>query len=500
MRVVQNLIDGAFQGASGGAIINVFDPATLGQIATAPDSTAHDVDAAVEAAANAFPAWRDLPVKARSGFLDRLADLVERDSEEFARVESIDTGKPLSLARSLDIPRAIANLRFFAREVLDTELEAYETAQGRAMVRRRPLGVAACISPWNLPLYLFTWKMAPALAAGCTVVGKPSEVTPLSAWMLAQRAVEAGFPRGVLNVVHGRGPLSGAALVAHPRVACITFTGGTMTGESIARAAAPSFKRVALELGGKNAAIVCADAVAGDAVDATVEGIARAAFTNQGQVCHCASRILVERSAWDRFVPRLVARVRRLQVGDPMESTTDLGSLISAQHLLKVAAAVEAAISEGGRVLVGGSRVDSAVLPERVRGGAFFAPTLIDSLAPTARSNQEEIFGPVATLIPFDTDDEAIAIANGTRYGLSASVWCRTDTRAQRFAGALDCGTVWINSWMVRDLRVPIGGVRASGLGREGGTESLRFFAEPVAVVHGPREVTSPQLQGSTHA
>ncbi len=487
-RTVQNLIDGAFASARGGATINVYDPATGDLIATAPDSTAHDIDAAVESATAAFPAWSALEPKSRSARLNSLADLVERDCEAFAQAESLDTGKPLSLARSVDIPRAIANLRFFAREILDSDVDAYENAQGRSLVHRRPLGVAACISPWNLPLYLFTWKIAPALAAGCTVVGKPSEVTPITAWMLAQRCVEAGFPRGVVNVVHGRGPLSGAALVAHPKVACITFTGGTATGEAIARAAAPDFKRVALELGGKNAAIVCADAALPEHIAATVDGLVRAAFTNQGQVCHCASRILVERSAWDTFVPALIERARRLHVGDPQDPATDLGALVSGQHLLKVAGAVEGAVKDGGRVLLGGARVDPSMLPERVRAGAFFPPTLIEGLSPSARANQEEIFGPLATLIPFDGDAEAIEIANGTRFGLSATVWTHDDARADRLARALDCGTVWINSWMVRDLRVPIGGMRTSGLGREGGVDALHFFAEPVVVVRGPRE------------
>lgn len=495
LRTVQNLIDGTFAGARGGAIINVYDPATGDLIATAPDSTAHDIDAAVEAAAAAFPAWSQCGARSRSARLNALADLVERDLEMFAQAESVDTGKPLSLARSVDIPRAIANLRYFAREILEGEIEAFENAQGRSLVHRRPLGVAACISPWNLPLYLFTWKIAPALAAGCTVVGKPSEVTPITAWMLAERSIEAGFPRGVLNVVHGRGPLSGAALVAHPKVTCVTFTGGTATGESIARAAAPSFKRVALELGGKNAAIVCADAASPDHIDATVDGIVRAAFTNQGQVCHCASRILVERSAWETFVPALVERVRRLHVGDPTDSATDIGTLISAAHLLKVASAVDGAVKDGARILVGGSRVDPAVLPERVRAGAFFPPTLIEGLPPSARANQEEIFGPVATLIPFDGDAEAIEIANGTRFGLSATVWTHDDARADRLARALECGTVWINSWMVRDLRVPIGGMRSSGLGREGGLEALHFFAEPVVVVHPTRTAAAQEVR-----
>jgi aminomuconate-semialdehyde/2-hydroxymuconate-6-semialdehyde dehydrogenase len=482
-RVIANLIAGRFTPAHGGAIISVYDPATGALIATAPDSTAHDIDAAVDAAATAFPAWSSLPPSARAKKLHALADLVERDIDEFARIESLDTGKPLALARSLDIPRAISNIRFFADAILVDDHETFLHGGATSVVHHRALGVAACISPWNLPLYLFTWKIAPALAAGCTVVGKPSEVTPLTAWMLAERSVEAGFPTGVINIVHGRGPLSGAALVSHPRVACITFTGGTATGELIARAAAPTFKRTALELGGKNPSIVFADAVTPSNLLATVEGVARAAFTNQGQVCHCGSRILVAREAWDAFVPALVEHTKKMRVGDPLDPSTQIGALVSGQHLLKVATAVDSAIRDGGRLLCGGARFDGALLPERVRSGAFYPPTLIEGLAPSARANQEEIFGPVATLIPFDDEAQAIAIANGTRFGLSASVWTSDDSCATRIANALDCGTVWINSWMVRDLRVPIGGMRSSGLGREGGREALRFFAEPVVVV-----------------
>lgn len=481
--VISNLIDGNFSPGRGGAVISVYDPATGELIATAPDSTAHDIDAAVESAAAAFPAWSALGAVHRARLLNALADLVERDLEEFASAESIDSGKPLKLARTVDIPRAIANLRFFAGAILEEDPQQFRSEQSISRVHHRPLGVAACISPWNLPLYLFTWKIAPALAAGCTVVGKPSEVTPITAWMLAQLVAEAGFPPGVVNIVHGRGPLSGAALVSHPKVACVTFTGGTSTGESIARAAAPAFRRTALELGGKNPAIVFADSVAPDRIRLTLDGIVRAAFTNQGQVCHCASRILVERSAWETFVPALVQRANSLRVGDPMDETTDIGSLVSGQHLLKVATAVDAAVREGGRLLCGGSRVDAAALPHRVRSGAFYPPTLLEGIAPSARANQEEIFGPVATLIPFDDEAQAIAIANSTRFGLSATVWTGDDVRATRVAAALDCATVWINSWMLRDLRVPIGGMRCSGLGREGGQEALRFFAEPVVVV-----------------
>lgn len=398
-------------------------------------------------------------------------------------MESQNTGKPLSLARSVDIPRSIANLRFFADAITGDNTEHFEDKQCVSDVHRRPLGVAACISPWNLPLYLLTWKIAPALAAGCTVVAKPSEVTPLTAWMMAERVNEAGFPRGVLNVIHGRGSGAGAALVAHPKVACITFTGGTATGQAIALAAAPAFKRVALELGGKNPALIFADAVKPDRIEATLDGIVRSTFTNQGQVCHCSSRLLVAREAWDTFVPAIVERTRKLRVGDPLESSTDVGSLVSKLHLKKVSEAVDAARREGGRILCGGDRVDPAKLPARVRSGAFFAPTLIDGLASSCRTNQEEIFGPVASLIPFKDEEEAISIANGTKFGLSATVWTSDAAKANRIAARLDCGTVWINSWMLRDLRVPIGGVRASGLGREGGQEALRFFAEPVTVV-----------------
>ncbi|MSR69417.1 MAG: aldehyde dehydrogenase [Phycisphaerales bacterium] len=480
---VLNLIDGSFSPARGGATISIYNPATGELLGTAPDSTAHDVDAAVEGAARAFAGWSALAPAQRGAHLHALAALVERDAEAFALAESRDTGKPLSLARSVDIPRAIANLRFFADAVCAQHTETFLNAHARSVVHRRALGVAACISPWNLPLYLFTWKIAPALAAGCTVVGKPSEVTPITASMLAQRSIEAGLPGGVLNIVNGRGPLCGAALVAHPRVACITFTGGTATGETIARAAAPSFKRTALELGGKNATIVFADALHGEQLSKSVHGVARAAFTNQGQVCHCGSRILIERSAWEIFVPALVARARALRVGDPLDCATDIGSLISGQHLLRVAAAVDGAVRDGGHLLCGGSPLDPSHLPEQNRAGAFYPPTLIEGLPATAKANQEEIFGPVATLIPFSSESEAIAIANGTRFGLSASLWTGDADRAQRVARQLDCGTVWINSWMLRDLRAPIGGMRASGLGREGGQEALNFFAEPVVVV-----------------
>ena len=479
----RNFIDGTFCAPQSGAMIDVINPATGEVMGAIPDSSPADIDRAVAAAAKAFPVWSALAPAQRAAPLHKLADLIQRDAEDFARVESDNTGKPLSLARNVDIARAISNVRFFADAIAHSDTEKFENETSVSKIHRRALGVAACISHWNLPLYLFTWKIAPALAAGCTIVAKPSEITPLTAHMLAERVSEAGFPAGVLNIIHGRGHTAGSALVSHAQIACITFTGGTVTGQSIALAAAPTFKRVALELGGKNPAIIFADAATPDQLNATLDGVIKSTFTNQGQVCHCSSRILIQRAAWNTFVPALVKRAQALRVGDPLDATTDIGSLVSQQHLKKVAGAVELAVSEGGRILCGGARVSASQLPERVRAGAFFAPTLIENIAPTCRTNQEEIFGPVATLIPFDDEADAIQVANGTHFGLSASVWTTDSARAGRVAVQLDCGTVWINSWMVRDLRVPIGGMRASGLGREGGNEALRFFAEPVTVV-----------------
>ena len=483
---VRNLVNGRFTERQGAAL-DVIDPAAQVRVGSCPDSTAREVAEAVDAAHRASTAWSRTPVVERSAALRRLADRIEADLDLFARTEAIDTGKPIALARTVDIPRAISNFRFFAdlAEEAGGPLapHALHGAGFTSAIARRPLGVAACIAPWNLPLYLLTWKLAPALAAGCTVVGKPSEVTPLTAHLLAERALDCGFPAGALNIVHGRGPVAGQALVTDPRVACITFTGGTATGEAIARAAAPRFVRMALELGGKNAAIVLADACTPDRIGSTADGLMRALFSNQGQVCHCAERVLVERGGMDALVDALSSRIAALRIGDPLEESTQFGSLISASHRGKVESAIAAARAEGAQVICGGTRPDAASLPERVRAGAFLRPTLMTGLPAGCRTDQEEIFGPVATIAPFDTDDEAIARVNSTRFGLSATVWSGDCTRAARIADALVCGTVWINGWMARDLRAPIGGVKASGLGREGGSEALHFFAEPHVVV-----------------
>jgi aminomuconate-semialdehyde/2-hydroxymuconate-6-semialdehyde dehydrogenase len=476
---IDNWIDGRPCPAASGARMDVVEPAAGTAYATMAASDAEDVAAAQAAAARALPGWAALPAEERAGALRRLADLVERDLERLALLESADSGKPLALARTVDIPRAAANLRFFARAVRDWRPdEELRAPNCESRVIRRATGVAGCISPWNLPLYLFTWKIAPALAAGCTVVGKPSEETPATAAALAELSAEAGLPRGVLNVVQGRGAEAGAAVVAHPGIPVVTFTGGTETGARIMSVAGPMFKRVALELGGKNPTIVFADAD----LDAAVAGAVRAGFQNQGQICLCGSRVLVERAAYAAFRDAFVERVRALHVGDPLQAGVDQGALVSEAHRTKVARAVERAVAEGGRVLCGGRPPAEDALPERVRRGAFWLPTVVEGLPMECATNQEEIFGPVVTIAPFDSEDDAVALANGTRYGLAANLWTRHRARGMRLAERLEFGIVWINSWLLRDLRVPFGGVKQSGVGREGGDEALRFFTEPKAI------------------
>ena len=464
-----NRIGGAKAPPQTGAYFEKLDPARNRPLCEVPRSVKSDVDAAVAAAKQAQPAWARTPLKDRCAILRKTAELIERDLARLARMESEDTGKPVKLSSSLDIPRAARNFRFFA-DFLEGRVEATHPMEGHENVTHRvPVGVVGLVTPWNLPLYLLTWKLAPALGLGNAVVAKPSELTPRTADALADLLHEAGLPDGLYNVVHGLGPEAGEPLVAHPDVRAVSFTGGTATGAKVAAAAGA--KRLSLELGGKNPGIVFADAD----LDAAVAGITRAAFTNQGQICLCSSRILVEASIHDRFVKALAAKAGSLRIGDPLDPETDQGSLVSAQHLAKVEGYLELARSEGVRFHTGGGRPD---LPSTLAQGAFLEPTVLTGVKQESRLVQEEIFGPVATVQPFSSEEEAVKLANGVRYGLAATVWTQDAAKARRVAERLETGMVWVNCWLVRDLAVPFGGMKDSGFGREGGEWSVDFYSE----------------------
>ena len=484
MLKIENYIDGELSAPISGEYLDNFNPATGAVYSLIPDSDERDVARAVEAAKKAFPVWSKMSAEARHDCLMRVSALIERDLDFLAEAESIDNGKPKSLAKEVDIPRAVSNFKFYATAAMHTATEAHETV-GQAInyTLRQPLGVVGCISPWNLPLYLFTWKIAPALAAGCTVVAKPSEITPMTAYLLSKICIEAGMPAGVLNIVHGLGPKTGSAIVTHRDVKAISFTGGTRTGEWIAREAAPKFKKLSLELGGKNPNIIFADCDYETMLETTV----RSSFANQGQICLCGSRIFVERPLYEKFKTDFVERVSKLKIGDPLDAETNIGAVVSKQHFEKVLSYIELAKKEGGRILLGGKPVDLSELngknpksefPNPKLAGWFIEPTIIENLAFDCRTNQEEIFGAVVSIQPFDSEEEVLRYANSVEYGLSSTIWTENLSRAHRVAEQIESGIVWINCWLLRDLRTPFGGMKNSGVGREGGFEALKFFTE----------------------
>lgn len=466
MQTISHWIDGQARPACNGRWRDVQQPVDGAVFARLADGDSDDVHAAVEAAERAAPAWASLRNSERAAWLEKLASALEARLEEFAQAESRDGGKPIRLARHIEIPRAIANLRFFAHAATQFGSESHHGEAGLNYTLRQPLGVVATISPWNLPLYLFTWKIAPALAAGNTVVAKASEVTPLTATLLAELAQQIGLPAGVFNLVHGSGPEVGEPLVLDRRVKAVSFTGSTRVGQRIASLAAPALKKISLELGGKNPTLIFAD---GD-WRAQLDVIVRSAFQNSGQICLCGSRLLIESSVYDEFRSAFRERAAALRVGRPDRDDTDLGPLVSQAHFDKVTGCVELARSEGGRFLLGGE-------PSPL-GGWYVSPTIIEGLGPDTASNREEIFGPVVTLQAFDDEAQALALANASDYGLAASIWTRDLQRAHRLAARIRVGMVWVNTWLMRDLRTPFGGMGQSGLGREGGSDAMRFFSE----------------------
>jgi aminomuconate-semialdehyde/2-hydroxymuconate-6-semialdehyde dehydrogenase len=469
---IQNYINGQFVNPIQGKYLDNFNPAigeVYGQI---PNSTKEDVEKAYEAAAKAFPSWSSSTLEERSKIISKIADLILEKLAVLAAAESKDNGKPIALAKQVDIPRAASNFQFFANAITQFASEAHESIGLNAMnfTLRQPIGVVGCISPWNLPLYLFTWKIAPAIAAGNCVVAKPSEITPMTAFLLGEICTEAGLPKGVLNIVHGLGTSTGQAIVEHPNIKAISFTGGTKTGAHIARVAAPMFKKLSLELGGKNPNIIFADCNYDKMLATTV----RSSFANQGQICLCGSRIFVEEKIYKKFKEDFIKKVSELKIGDPSSEDTNIGALVSKEHLEKVKSYIDVAEQEGGTILFGGDRV----IVDNFENGYYLQPTIIEVADNKCKLNQEEIFGPVVTIMPFKTDEEALQLANDVKYGLSATLWTNNLNRTMQFSKQLQTGIVWVNTWMLRDLRTPFGGQKDSGMGREGGFEALRFFTE----------------------
>ena len=473
MEKIQNYINGEFVNPIQDNWLNNYNPSNGDVYGQLPNSTKEDVEKAYLAAENAFVSWSNTTLQERSSIILKIAELIIKKLDFLAAAESKDNGKPISLARSIDIPRAASNFQFFANAITQFSSEAHESIGMNAMnyTLRQPIGVVGCISPWNLPLYLFTWKIAPAIAAGNCVIAKPSEITPMTAYLLGEICTEAGLPKGVLNIVHGLGNITGEAIIDHPNIKAISFTGGTKTGAYIAKYTAPMFKKLSLELGGKNPNIIFADSN----YDKMLETTVRSSFANQGQICLCGSRIFVEQKIYEKFKTDFIKKVSKLKVGNPTEGSTNIGALVSKQHLEKVKSYIDIAEKEGGTILFGGK----TVTVKGSENGYYLQPTIIEVSSNKCKLNQEEIFGPVVTLMPFITDEEALQLANDVKYGLSATLWTNNLNRTMQFSKQLQVGVVWVNTWMFRDLRTPFGGQKASGIGREGGIEALRFFTEP---------------------
>ena len=470
---IENFIDGQYQAPLNNNYLDNIEPATGLVYGKIPNSDQDDVEQAVKAAEQALPAWRSLDLEQRADYLMAIAQEIEHQLERLALAEAQDNGKPISLAKMVDIPRAASNFKFFAHACSQFASESHamnNTAINYTL--RQPVGIVGCISPWNLPLYLFTWKIAPALAAGNCVIAKPSEITPKTAAMLGEICQKVGLPKGVLNILHGNGATVGSAICNHPKIKAISFTGGTTTGAAIATQLAPKFKKLSLELGGKNPALIFDDCN----IDKTINEVFRASFANQGQICLCASRLYVQRGIYEKFKNALVEKAKKLIPADPLLDDTKMGAIVSKAHLDKVLSYIEIAKEEGGTILAGGKQV----LGEgRCQRGYFLQPTIIEGLSNSATCNQQEIFGPVITIQPFDTDEQALALANESDYGLAATIWTNNLSRAHQLAEQINTGIVWINCWLLRDLRTPFGGMNHSGVGREGGLEAMRFFTEP---------------------